>query len=115
MREVPGAVVGEGQVHLFVYVWFVTKCFGSNMSMGLCVVGSGFTFVYIFFIGGGCMGAPSHRAHMCNMCGCCVGGLHVIGALGVGGVDMVLKCPTSVHVYCYVVVAICFSRVRQGW
>jgi len=69
MRDVPSAVVGEGQIEVFVYVRFVTKCFGSNISIELCVVGSGFSVVSNLCIGGFCREGPPHRPHMCSMWG----------------------------------------------
>jgi len=55
-----------------------------------------------------------YRAHMINMCGICVGGLLVVGAPRVGGVDFTLKCFTWMRVHCSHVMDICIPRVEQG-
>ena len=97
-----------------IYVRFVTKCFGFNISMGLFVGGCGFPDVSTFFVGEFCNGAPPNRALMFNMCDICVGGVLVVGALGIGGVDFTLRCCTVMRVYCYHVMDICVPRVGPG-
>ena len=62
MRDMPGAVVGEGRIHVRVYVRIVTKCFGNNMSTGIFVGGCGLPVVSKFCIGRFCNGVPPNRA-----------------------------------------------------
>ncbi len=110
----PSAVVREGRIQVRVYVRFVTKCFGSNISTGIFIGGCGFPVTSKFCIGGFCNGAPPNRTLMFYMCGICVGGILVVGALGVGGVDFTLKCCTVMRVYCYHLMDICVPRVGPG-
>ena len=64
MRDMPGTVVGEVRIHVRVYVRFVTKRFGYNMSMRLFVGGCGLPVVSKFCIGDFCNGAPPNRAFL---------------------------------------------------
>ena len=101
-------------MQLRVYVGFVTKCFGTNISMGMCVVGCGFPGVYIFFVGGFCSGALSNRVRMFNMCNNYVSGPLVAGAPRVGGFVFTLMCVTGMDVFCYIVVGIYIPHVGKG-
>jgi len=57
MWDVLGVMVGVGRVQVLFCGRFVTKCFGSNIYMGLFVGGCGFPDVSKFVVWGFCSGA----------------------------------------------------------
>jgi hypothetical protein len=81
------------------YGRFVTKCFGSNISLGLFFGGCGLPVMSTFVVCGFCSGASPNGTLMFNVCGIYVGGILVVGALWVGGVDFALSYCTVMRVY----------------